>query len=90
MMSAYCASKHAVEGFMKSLRVELAPWRIHVSTIAPGFFATPIVSTASEISRKLYQEAPEDVRAMYDPEDVIRFGKSEVAKMMLEVLCIID
>jgi dehydrogenase/reductase SDR family member 9 len=36
-MTAYCASKHAVEGFAKSLRVELGPWGLHVCNINPGF-----------------------------------------------------
>lgn len=36
-LSAYGASKHAIEGFMKSVREELRPWGIHVSNINPGF-----------------------------------------------------
>lgn len=38
MMGAYAASKHAVEGLMKSVRAELKPWNIHVGNICPGFF----------------------------------------------------
>jgi 3-hydroxybutyrate dehydrogenase len=38
MMGAYAASKHAVEGLMKSVRTELKPWNIHVVNINPGFF----------------------------------------------------
>ncbi len=34
----YAASKHALEGFFKSLRFEVAPFNIHVSLIEPGFF----------------------------------------------------
>ena len=36
-LSAYGASKHAMEGFMKSVREELKPWSIYVSNINPGF-----------------------------------------------------
>jgi len=36
-MSAYCASKHAVEGFAKCLRVEMQPWGLHMVNINPGF-----------------------------------------------------
>ena len=36
-LSAYGASKHAIEGFMKSVRHELSPWNIYVSNINPGF-----------------------------------------------------
>jgi short-subunit dehydrogenase len=38
--SYYSASKHALEGFYKSLRFELKPFNIHVSVIEPGFFKT--------------------------------------------------
>jgi NAD(P)-dependent dehydrogenase (short-subunit alcohol dehydrogenase family) len=41
MMGAYAASKHAVEGLMKSVRMELKPWNIHVTNINPGFFRSP-------------------------------------------------
>jgi NAD(P)-dependent dehydrogenase (short-subunit alcohol dehydrogenase family) len=40
MNSAYTASKFALEGFGESLRLELAPRGIHVSTIVPGPVAT--------------------------------------------------
>ncbi len=33
----YVASKHALEGFTKCLRLELMPWNIHVTNINPGF-----------------------------------------------------
>lgn len=36
-LSAYCASKFAMEAFMKSLRDEMRAWNIHVSNINPGF-----------------------------------------------------
>ncbi len=40
-MSAYAASKHAVEGLSDSLRRELRPFGISVSVIRPGFINTP-------------------------------------------------
>jgi NAD(P)-dependent dehydrogenase (short-subunit alcohol dehydrogenase family) len=42
MVSAYVASKFAVLGFSKSLRVELEPHRIGVTAICPGTIATAI------------------------------------------------
>lgn len=36
MEGAYCASKFALEGLADALRVELRPWRIHVSLVEPG------------------------------------------------------
>lgn len=39
-MSAYCASKFAVEGLLESLRKEVAAFGIHVTAIEPGSFRT--------------------------------------------------
>lgn len=42
MVGPYCASKHAVEALTDALRLELAPWDLHVSVVEPGVVATPI------------------------------------------------
>lgn len=39
-MSAYCASKFAVEGMLESLRKEVASFGLHVTAIEPGSFRT--------------------------------------------------
>ena len=41
---AYCATKHALHAFSESMRVELAPYNIHVCSICPGI-------TRSEFSK---------------------------------------
>lgn len=41
-LSAYVASKHALEGYSESLRLELKPFGIDVSLIEPGSFQTNI------------------------------------------------
>src|SRR5690606_23360342 len=41
-MSAYCSSKHALEGFSESLRIELLPKNIYVSLVEPGSYQTKI------------------------------------------------
>jgi NAD(P)-dependent dehydrogenase (short-subunit alcohol dehydrogenase family) len=38
----YCATKHAVEGFTKSMAIEWGPARIRVNTICPTFIRTPL------------------------------------------------
>jgi NAD(P)-dependent dehydrogenase (short-subunit alcohol dehydrogenase family) len=62
-LSPYNASKHAIESFGDALRVELAPWGIHVALIEPGSVATPIwdkgVSAATEMRKGLPPEAEE-------------------------------
>lgn len=40
--SAYCASKAAVNSYMEGLRIQLRDHRIAVTTICPGFVATPM------------------------------------------------
>eukprot|EP01041_Mallomonas_annulata_P008241 gene8241-16945_t len=45
-MGSYSASKHAVEGFSKTLSIELQPWDIHVCNINPAFMRTPMVENA--------------------------------------------
>jgi NAD(P)-dependent dehydrogenase (short-subunit alcohol dehydrogenase family) len=39
-MSAYCASKFAVEGLLESIRKEVSAFGIHVTAIEPGSFRT--------------------------------------------------
>jgi NAD(P)-dependent dehydrogenase (short-subunit alcohol dehydrogenase family) len=40
-ISAYCATKFALEGFGESLALEVAPLGLHVSLIEPGLVMTP-------------------------------------------------
>ncbi|APR81963.1 3-oxoacyl-[acyl-carrier protein] reductase [Minicystis rosea] len=42
LLSAYAATKHAVEGFSESLRWELEPFGIDVCLVEPGTFKTPV------------------------------------------------
>jgi len=45
--TAYAASKFGIEGWMESLRPELAPFGIHVTVVNPGFFRTELLSVQS-------------------------------------------
>lgn len=42
LLSAYAATKHAVEGFSEALRWELEPFGVDVCLVEPGPFRTPI------------------------------------------------
>ena len=45
--SAYAASKFGLDGFMESLRPEVAPFGIHTTIVNPGFFRTELLTDES-------------------------------------------
>src|SRR5947199_8342536 len=45
--SAYAASKFALEGWMESLRPEVAPYGITTTVVEPGFFRTELLEPTS-------------------------------------------
>ncbi|GAE28226.1 short chain dehydrogenase [Halalkalibacter wakoensis JCM 9140] len=49
-LSPYAASKHALEGYSESLRLELQPFGIDVALIEPGSYQTNIWSSGMEVS----------------------------------------
>jgi len=65
-MSAYCASKFALEGLLDSLRKEVSGFGIHVTAIEPGSFRTEWAGrsmTRAERSIADYDELFEPLRA---------------------------
>jgi NAD(P)-dependent dehydrogenase (short-subunit alcohol dehydrogenase family) len=65
-MSAYCASKFAVEGLLESIRKEVASFGIHVTAIEPGSFRTDWAGrsmTRAERTIADYDELFEPIRA---------------------------
>ena len=84
MVSSYCASKHALEGWGESLRIELRALGIKVVLVEPGAFKTDIWtrnvtvsrgasdanSPNKERSRKFVEGVRESTRKMADPIEV--------------------
>src|SRR6202021_849488 len=58
LMSAYSASKHAIEGLSESLRREMMLFGIDVIVVAPGAVKTPIWSQADEVDISAYKNSP--------------------------------
>jgi NAD(P)-dependent dehydrogenase (short-subunit alcohol dehydrogenase family) len=58
MLGSYAASKYAVEALSDALRVELAPWGIHVSVIEPGVIMTPIWNSSLAYRDALLERVP--------------------------------
>ncbi|TDV35608.1 NAD(P)-dependent dehydrogenase (short-subunit alcohol dehydrogenase family) [Paraburkholderia caballeronis] len=50
--TAYCMTKHAVEGLTKAMAVELAPQRIRVNSVAPTFVDTALVRSIVDTQEK--------------------------------------
>jgi NAD(P)-dependent dehydrogenase (short-subunit alcohol dehydrogenase family) len=70
--AVYCATKHAVEGFTKSMAIEWGKSGIRVNTICPTFILT-------ELTRSTFEQA--DKRAWI--EDKIKLGRvGEVEDLM--------
>jgi NAD(P)-dependent dehydrogenase (short-subunit alcohol dehydrogenase family) len=58
LMSAYSASKFAIEGLSESLRREMMLFGIDVVIIAPGAVKTPIWSKAEEVDISTFRNSP--------------------------------
>ncbi len=55
--AAYGASKHAIIGFTKSIRVELAPFGIDVVSVEPGYHKTEIIRANANQSVNFYDRS---------------------------------
>lgn len=51
--AVYCATKHAVEGFTKSMAIEWGPLGIRVNTICPTFIRTPLTEQTFAIPERV-------------------------------------
>lgn len=58
--SGYAASKHAMQGFFDSLRIELADTGVDVSVISPGFVDTKIRARGFAADGRPHGESPRD------------------------------
>lgn len=70
--TSYCASKGAVNGFMKGAALELAPMGIRVNSINPGLVPTNILATANAMAGEEHH-----VEIMRDKYPLQRLGTPE-------------
>lgn len=79
--SVYAATKHAIVGFTNGLRMELAPYNIHVTVIHPGPIDTPFLDKASDESG--YRQSLG--RFLLTPEHVAEETVKTIARPVREV-----
>lgn len=73
LMSAYSASKFALEAINDSLRVELRPWGIQVFILEPGSIATPLFDKFVRNHDANVEKLPTEARRLYaTPLAVVR------------------
>jgi NAD(P)-dependent dehydrogenase (short-subunit alcohol dehydrogenase family) len=65
LLGAYAASKFAIEALGDALRLEVAPWGIHVSLIEPGAIDTEIWRNALDQANEVETSLSADHRALY-------------------------
>jgi len=65
MLGPYNASKFALEALSDSLRMELAPWGIHVSLVEPGSIATAIWAKTDAYAERMIPTLGPRARELY-------------------------
>src|SRR5262245_11540408 len=73
---AYCASKAAVITLMQSLRLDLEPRGISVTTICPGYVDTPMITDEERRTLRGLLTAEDTARRI---ADAVERGKAEMA-----------
>ena len=64
---SYNMSKWAVEGLTCTLRNELAPFGIEVTSIEPGAVKTHMTANAEETTKDIWRGISDEVKAVYEP-----------------------
>jgi NAD(P)-dependent dehydrogenase (short-subunit alcohol dehydrogenase family) len=83
--TAYCAAKHGVIGFTRALALELAPRRITVNALVPGWVATDMavegMTNGARATRTTFEQFRDQaigavpIRRIIQPEEVGRLAR---------------
>jgi NAD(P)-dependent dehydrogenase (short-subunit alcohol dehydrogenase family) len=65
-LGAYSMTKHALEGLVDVLRLELAPDNVHVAAVQPGAVQTPMLDNMPDLMQQARQTTPEAIKARYE------------------------
>jgi short-subunit dehydrogenase len=76
MTSTYTASKHALSGFSKVLRIEGAKHKIRVTTIEPGAIETDFIKRTHDVKTKKH----------FSKRKLIKINPQDIADWVLKVI----
>lgn len=92
--AVYCASKHALEGMVKSMAIEWGPRRIRINTVCPTFIRTPLgEQTLANPERRKWIEDKIKLGRVGEVEDImgsIVYLASDAAAMVTGTSLLID
>ena len=92
--AVYAATKHAVEGFTKSMAIEWGPLGIRVNTICPTFIVTPLTrQTFDRPERRAWVEEKIKLGRIGEVEDIMGaavFLASEASALITGTALMID
>lgn len=92
--AVYCATKHAVEGFTKSMAIEWGKAGIRVNTICPTFIRTPLAQpTFDNPERRAWIEEKVKLPRLGEVEDIMGatvFLASDASAMITGTSILVD
>ena len=92
--AVYCATKHAVEGFTKSMAIEWGKHGIRINTLCPTFVKTPLTEqTFSNPERRAWVEEKIKLGRVAEVEDMmgaVVFLASEASAMVTGTSLLVD
>lgn len=92
--AVYCASKHAVEGMVKSMAQEFGPHNIRINTVCPTFIKTPLTEvTFANPERVAWIKSKIKLDRFGEVEDImgaVAFLASDASAMITGTALMVD
>jgi NAD(P)-dependent dehydrogenase (short-subunit alcohol dehydrogenase family) len=89
-LSPYVASKHALEGWSETLRLEVKPFGIDVVLVEPGSFQTNIWTTGKQITKQSLQTSSPYFRMMEKLDVQLKRGEARYGDPEVVAKTIVD
>lgn len=92
--AVYCASKHGLEGMVKSMAIEWGPQQIRINTVCPTFIRTPLTEqTFNDPERAAWVKSKIKLGRVGETEDImgaVLFLASEASSLVTGTSLLID